>query len=221
MTSPWSALPDTEPFVLPSDRPYVDAFNARARPKAHIHLEVLPEPYLGRPNAPVVFLNLNPGFDETTIRFHRLNTYFIQSLRRNLVHEDSDYPFYLLDPQNSRSPGYAWWNQYLRELISEVGRPTVARGVLCVEYFPYASRGFGFRGTVPSQAYSIGLVRNAMRRQAVVVLLRAERYWLGAIPELASYDRHYRLRNPQRVYVTRGNCPDGYPEIIRVLRGRS
>jgi hypothetical protein len=52
------------PYVYAMDNLAVDAFNAHARDEHRIHTDVLPEPFLGRKDAPIVLLNLNPGFDE-------------------------------------------------------------------------------------------------------------------------------------------------------------
>lgn len=218
MNNPWTALPLHEPFILEEDRQAVVNFNVRALPEQRIHLEVLPEPFLGNPSARVVLLNLNPGYDPADILSHRDNPYFIDTSRKNLVHENLEYSFYLLDPANSSSLGAVWWRKRLREVIEDCGLEVVANQVLCVEYFPYHSVRFAFRQVLPSQQYSFHLVREAIHRNALVIQMRSRPAWFRVVPELDGYANYYRLRNPQSPYVSPGNCPDGYPRIIDALQ---
>lgn len=84
-TNPWLQLPAEPPYVLPADRPFVDRFNERARDRHRIRLEIIPEPYLGNPDAPVVLLNLNPGFVDDD-RGLLLEPPFNDAARANLEH---------------------------------------------------------------------------------------------------------------------------------------
>ncbi len=65
--NPWQRLPLLKPFVLPEDKSPLSSFNASASDDFFVHLELLPEPFLGSPNAPVVVLGLNPGFKEADL----------------------------------------------------------------------------------------------------------------------------------------------------------
>jgi hypothetical protein len=216
--NPWRSLPLQPPFVLEPDRQSINAFNLHSKPNVKIHLEALPEPYLGNPLAPVVLLSLNPGFGDETLPFHHENAYFKESHRQNLFHIPTDFPFYLLDPGNKASPGYQWWWKHMRALIETCGQIQVANRVLCVEYFPYASQHFGFKNLLPSQTYGFYLVQQAMKRGAVILVMRGERFWLTAIPSLKEYTQFFRLNNVQSVYVTENNCPAGYASIVEGIR---
>lgn len=216
LENPWLQLPKQPPYVLPDDGEQIRAFNARAKPQLQVHLELIPEPFLGNPTAPVVLLNLNPGYSPSDVRHHE-NPVFAKRSRDNLLHQDSKYPFYLLDPEIT-APGHHWWNRRLRALIERVGRETVAQRVLCVEYFPYHSTNFGHqRLDLTSQQYSFSLVRHAVSRNAIVVIMRGRRLWLDAVPELNEF-RHLReLRNFQSPYVSPRNCPDSFESILTAL----
>jgi hypothetical protein len=218
MQNPWVELPDRAPYVLPSDRLAVMLFNAKVPPDGALRLELIPEPFLGRPDAPVVLLNLNPGFDEREIRFHSNDALFIDLSRKNLLHEDMDYPFYLLNPRISASLGHQWWMKKLKEPICHAGLERVARRLLCVEYFPYHSQRYrAARRTLDSQGYSFDLVRQAIGRGALIVIMRGEANWVSAVRELASYGHAYKLNSVQNVAIYAGNCPSGYAEIARAL----
>lgn len=104
MRNPWIDLPETAPFVLACDKQGILDFNHTAKPEHTIHLELLPEPYTGNPEAKIILLNLNPGFYERNEKFLLGDEHFFKASRANLTHTRQDYPFYLLDPRNAASP---------------------------------------------------------------------------------------------------------------------
>lgn len=218
MENPWPHFPRTAPYVLPEDAPLIVAFNRTARSEHRFHLDVLPEPFLGAPDAPVLMLNLNPGYNVHNVVNHARSE-FIRANRAQLEHRAAEYPFYLLDPAVEFDSGHHWWSKRLRQPIEALGRRAVAAGLLCVEFFPYHSKKCGFptRTRIPSQTYSFHLVRQAMARGAPVLLMRARKYWCRGIPELATYPRLHTLRNARSPYLSRRNCPDGYDAILEAI----
>jgi len=221
LENPWRNLPEHPPFVLEIDRPAVHRFNAKVGDALKIHGELLPEPYVGDPAAPVILLNLNPGFSEADNDFYRDHR-LLEAHRKNLLHEPTEYPFYFLNPGFDRTSGCLWWDNRLKQLIATAGRVNVAENVCCVEYFPYHSMHFRGGVQVPSQEYSFHLVRRAMERGALVVIMRGKRFWLDRVQQLSAYQHCHVLKNPQRVTISEGNCPDGYPRVLeRVMRGET
>jgi len=203
---------------LPEDTSAVDRFNLTAQDDHRLQLGVLPEPFLGRPDAPVVVLGLNPGWKQDADPVRHANQAFRDCSRANLVHAPADYPFYLLNPHIDTTQ---YWHKMLKPLKEAVGLEAVARGVLCVELFPYHSRKFHRRlPRIPSQEYSFGLVRQAMMRAAVIIQLRGEDPWMSAIPELASYARRFGVNSVQNPTVSPKNCPEGYRLAVEVLRAQ-
>jgi len=216
MKNPWLDTPPEAPFVLADDKEAVLKFNATADDASCIHTELLPEPYLGRPEAPVVLLNLNPGYDAGDLEQHK-SSYFSGKCRSNLAHETLNYPFYLLDPK-IEGPGRSWWRGRLKELLAECGDQPVAQNVLCVEFFPYHSCEFHHhRLRLDSQDYGFSLVRAAVKRRALVVLMRSQKLWCKAIPELADYQTLLRLRNVRNPAISPKNCPGGYDKIFAAI----
>jgi hypothetical protein len=219
MDNPWTALPTSAPYVLPQDAPIIDRFNLSSADANRYHLEILPEPFLGRPDANVVLLSLNPGYSPEEERFHHLDSYFRNAALTNLRHRQQRYPFYFLDPAQE-SPGHRWWRLRLGALIARYGAEVVASQVLCLEYFPYHSARFDTSTPrIPSQEYNFELLRRALDRGATVVAMRALRNWQKAVPELA--DRTFSLNSAQAVYVSPRNCPEGFLAVCdRLERGR-
>ncbi len=217
MNNPWHTLPNDGALVLPADRPAITRYNSAVPTEKQIHLDLMPEPFLGSPEAPIVLLALNPGFSPDDYQWHQQEHFRKLSLG-NLIHAPMQYPFYLLDPSISASPGAQWWRKRLRRLIEAYGADSVARSILCVEYFPYHSKEYGRRvPSVPSQQYSFHLVASALWRGALVIVMRAWNTWRVAVPALERYALLYRLKSPRSPYISLRNCPEGYHAIRKLL----
>src|SRR6267143_439276 len=124
LPNPWLALPTDAPFVLDVDRGAVDAFNQKAKADHRVELGLLPEPYVGRIDAPIVLLLLNPGVSDDDFALHR-RTDFRDRVRACHRQESMPYPNYYLDPAVA-GPGARWMARILRPLIAEFGAQTVA-----------------------------------------------------------------------------------------------
>jgi hypothetical protein len=149
-------------------------------------------------------------------------------MRKNLRHHLSDdLPFLYLDTDPDISPpGRRWWERKLKHLFRDLGpdqdvaRSKLARSMLAVEFFPYASHRYRHRGlSLPSQQYSFGLVRNAIKRGAVIILTRGQRRWENAVEDLGKYPRLVRLKEVQRAPISPGNFsdPQQYQEIVHAI----
>jgi hypothetical protein len=214
--NPWLDVPDVAPFVLAADREGIARFNRTASEETRVDLNLLPEPFQGNPEAHIVLLGLNPGLSIEDAGIHEEGG-FAKRLRANHAHERADFPFYLLHPE-VKGPGRRWWERRLRRLLEIAPRQVVAQQLLCIEYFPYHSVRFGARLRVPSQEYGFHLAGEAIRRRAVVIVMRSRRLWEAAVPQLAAYDRAFSLRSVQNISVTPRNCPEGFPAIVEALR---
>src|SRR6266568_3689101 len=65
--------------------------------------------------------------------------------------------------------------------------------------------------------YSFYLVQEAMKRNALIIQMRSKRVWQETLPELMSYNNYYVLRNPRNPAISHYNCPDGFPEMTKIL----
>lgn len=216
MSNPWTDIPTTAPFVLPCDKQAIVAFNASAKPGHTIHTEVLPAPFVGSLVAPILLLNLNPGFSKRNEQYLE-DKYYRQAVRANLVHDRQDYPFYVLDPRIDANPGYGYWIRILKPLIALYGLKKIANEVCVVELFPYHSEHFAGKLCVPSQKYSRYLVQEALRRNTLIIQMRGRIVWQKAILELASYSNYYCVNSPQNPTLSAKNCPKGFHEMVKEL----
>lgn len=217
MRNPWLDLPASAPYVLPCDRETVERFNKRASPDVLLRLQHLPEPFLGRRDAPVVLLNLNPGFSDEDDRWHG-DPRCAAKIRANHAHERMAWPFYLLDPEFD-SPGQGWWRKRFAGLIERTSLEQVARNILCVELHAYHSVKFGLGAVqVPSQEYGIELVREAMKRGAYIVRMRSERPWFERLPQLATYPRLVRVSNVQNPHLSNAQLGANFETLVRAIQ---
>lgn len=140
--NPWPALPTQPPFVLPEDRPALEAFNRAPRQliKADFRVDtrMLPEPFVGHLNAPIIILLLNPGVAadpavaEEDLRLHQ-DPAFQEVVRRCHRQGATPYPNYFFDPAVT-GPG-ARWNGGTGVLplpLSQIRAPPAARPVAAV-----------------------------------------------------------------------------------------
>ena len=216
MFNPWIHLPHTAPLVLSLDKEILDAFNRRIQTQFAFHFGLYPEPFIGNPGAPIVFLGLNPGLNPNNVATPT-NPQLLQAYYDNLNHHNREYPMYLLDPSIG-GEGYTWWTRRLRPLLHLFPQQYIAQHIFVVEYFPYHSHKWSYRTPkIPSQAYTFWLVRQAIQRESIIILMRSHALWNAAIPELSQYLHCYRLNSTQNITISRNNCPQGFPVIIKRL----
>lgn len=216
MQNPWFTLPTTPPYVLASDKALLERFNARAPAKYRFDTSLFPEPFFGASDAAVVVLNLNPGWSPEDAVVHADPT-FAAMCRRSLEHTLKPYPFLHLQP-DSNTPGGRWWRQRTRELAMDVGFELVARQLACIQFAPYHSPEYTASSPwVPSQDYSLYLVRQAIARGAEILVMRSASLWFDAVPELATYSRLHRGSNPRAPFISRGNLKSSYNVIAERL----
>lgn len=220
MQNPWIALPEAGSLVLAQDEAPLRDFNERASEDARLDVSLYPEPFFGRPDAPVVLLALNPGLGGTETATHA-DPAFARAARKSLSHELQPLPFLHLQ-QPASTPGGAWWRRITRSLIEGAGIDAVARSLLCVQLLGYHSRAFGaHKLCLPSQAYGFHLVKEAMRREALIICMRSWRLWCEAVPKLATYPRLHRIRNARNPALSPANLPDGYDAVLETVRRSS
>jgi hypothetical protein len=204
--------------VLEADSPEIARFNQRAKPLVRVETSLLPEPYVGRVDAPVLLLTLNPGVSDDDFALHR-NATFRQRVIDCHRQAPAAYPNYYLDPEVD-GPGARWLHRIARPLISEFGARQVANRLSLIEFFPYHSVRFAHgRLRVPSQSFAFELVRTALDRAAAIFITRGRELWYEAVPELRDSPRVYFTRSVQNIVISEKNCPDGFPVVVAAMRG--
>lgn len=237
MNNPWENIRDEQPYVAPGDEIAIQRWNQEMREKrqeaARIHKEFLAEPYLGNPDAPVVLLNSNPGYDSEE-QAHQEPDYRSLSFD-NLRHSPLPYPLFWLDPvpngitkllTGMETFEYRWWyNHVVRPLLqpyriaegtlrAQTVQRAIAQNVFVVNSCAYHAQAL-LRGdalNMPSQVYSEYLVARAMARGALVLVLRFDDYWL---PILQRNPQHPKtsvvvLTDPNAAFVSSNSWPPDF-----------
>lgn len=183
-------------YVNPIDEAMVDAYEIKQRgPEFQLATHLLPEPWVGRLDAPVVMLLANPGVAEreedpnwspSPAERHRAQA----SLRQKPL----STPYYWLDEELADTDGYAWADHLLKRLVADVGREAVAHNLVTLSSHAYHSHMFDDRfRALPSQRFTVAALRRAMAKDALVIAVRARKYWFAAVPELEQYDIRGRV----------------------------
>ncbi len=155
-----------------------------------LRVELLPQPYIGKVlSAKVICLLLNPGCGETEENVELDCQEFQQALRDNL--DPAKSRLVHLDNQFDWTNGGKWLRQKIVNPLASHGvtRDDLDRNFAIIEYFPYHSKSANFNLSDPleSQRYGFELVRQAIRNNAIILIMRSEKLWFEAVPELASY----------------------------------
>ena len=224
MRNPWVQIPLVPPYVLDEDKRVIFEMNTWYSGKdQEIQTQMLPEPYIGNPNAPIIVLTKNPGFDKKSDPYWHSRTDFLKLMRANLNQEDSDYPFGFLNPAISDSPGAKWHKKSLSKLIRYCSVKEVANKVCSIPYFPYHTAKFSSipkritQDILPSQLYTQYLVQQAINRGAVIVITLFETKWKELVEDLRNYPKAYPLKS-QNTMLSKGNMDiDDFSEVLSAL----
>lgn len=173
----------------------------------YIQTTTLPEPYTGDVNSGVYCLNLNPGdaciCDSSDPGLKKV---FENYTQQTLCHSIKGNMWFL--PFFQGTAGYTWWQQktkWLRGWLQKNKNRQDPR-MFVIEYFPYHTpKGMKFPAALPSYAYSDQLIRQAMENGKYIIIMRHWNEWLKRIPELATYGKLARLKNPQNPCLTANN----------------
>jgi hypothetical protein len=211
MLNPWADLPDDAPFIARVDADYIRRY---PQPYSNLELELLPPPYLGKPDARVYFLLRSPsaGHDD------RKYPGFLSERRRALRFE-SEWCFWPLAPRMRGSYAFEYVTRLMREVIAAVGPERVAPRMMWLQYLGYQSREWvPFPVRLASQEFACSLLREAMNARKIVIIGLIRRRWINAVPELEHYD-YIPLRNPRNPCFTPGNM--GKAEFTSVVEALS
>jgi hypothetical protein len=211
VNNPWADLPTAPPFVAPADAALIDQ---HPRPAASLQLDFLPSPYLGKPDADVYMLMLNPGGRHDDLSY---GAEFVEERRRALRFESSRC-FWPLNPAIRGSEAHRYSTTRMRALIDAVGEDRVAERMMWVQYLGYQSLEWRpFPVPLPSQTFAFQLVRDAVKAGKTLIVGRSRKLWTAAVPELLNSD-YIELRNPRSPYLTPKNMGEAaFSRVVEAL----
>ena len=220
MDNPWLRLPEKPPFVLPEDKELVSKFNIQHKEQNNIPVELPPEPYAGRKDAPVVLLALHPDHDPDDVKYMCDNAEFAASMQRTRAFEKQDYLFYHLNEKYPENPGLKFWKKKLKKPIHELGHRTCSQGFLLLQLFPYKTKAkINGKKLSSSFSFTCTLLQKAIERNAIIILMYGKKEWEENIFGLSSYERYFICSNKRQPMISPGNLPKGvYKQIIAAIR---
>ena len=207
MRNPWFDLPEKAPFLLPIDRPYVEAHNKLLKQtsnetsarrfnkgiivddeqlstydRVRIHAEAIPEPFSGIRSAPIVILLANPKLEVDPKK--RPNAAQAALIKKGLT-SPIGLPFFAISDEFKGTGAHNWWWPKLEQLCGDVGFDTVANNIQVIELHGYHSLKYmSPMRNFPSQEFQFYLVRQAIERGALIVVPWTVKHWQASVPEL-------------------------------------
>jgi hypothetical protein len=164
-----------------------------------------------------VVLSANPGRAPGDAEAYR-NLGVAQRLTE--IGTDGGTRFRWLADDVAGTPGGRWWRRCLGGLRDDgYSFDELASCVMAVEFHGYHSERWSpLPVTLPSQWFGFRLVGQAMDRGAVIVVTRAVRQWLVAIPGLASYHGLVRTKSAQTASLGIGNLQQqGHTRVTEAI----
>lgn len=202
LMNPWVSLPEKEPYILAEDLSVIEGH----KNFLGLRLDTMPEPLVGGlNNAKVVFLALNPGFTDSDVTVNMKLPKLIEGCRSNL-NDPYNSSFYYFDGGLEETGGYKWWSSKLKPLLQAgVTEEMLKTKMMMIEYFPYHSINYKhINRYTPSQLFSFELVKQAIKLNKTIVIMRSKSLWLEAVPELAECS-YMTLNSSQNVTVSPKN----------------
>jgi hypothetical protein len=207
-TNPWLRAPERPPYVLPED----------VRGTAAFALNKVPCPWSGPAfSASVLMLSLNPGLSVDDQDQRDLEDPAFVAMAKDQLMGLAPFPW--LQDQWAHAGGARCWRARLRRLAQDVGEAAIGERFAVIEWLGYASARFiTLSAPVPSQDFAGAVVRQAMEREAVIVVARSWRRLVALVPGLQSYPV-VCMRSVMSPYLTPRNAgEDGYERVVTMLR---
>ena len=242
--NPWESL-SSKPnnngeYILGIDEKIIKELEKQLdkQEKYKLHLKLLPEPFIGDPDAPVYLLNLNPGFDKNDLIKDMKRKEYIDCIRENhKMQKSREYPFYFLNPKLAGTGGSQWWKEgrqikrkdgkkgkippRLGQLLIKYDAKFLSKNIFCVEYFPYHSKSYSKKMKVKSQDYNIDLIKKAIKDKKIFIIMRKEKELYLLIPELEKHRANgmvFSCSSKSNPCITEKNIgSDGFKKITNIL----
>lgn len=226
MTNPWIKLSSRPPYILKEDIDAIAKFNEKANSFHKIFVNLLPEPYCGDPfKAKIILLQLNPGVDNP-IGYEddkddfvcKLFPHYKKDILKSIHHKKNKYPFFELNPEYRLLGGFRYWAKKFSPFIKlKNDYIRIANKVCVIEFFPYHSRNYKDLGKVlKCQKFNFRLVEMAIKRKAIIILMRGKKQWLANVPKLKQY-KYVTLKSSRNVILSKANLGKNFNSIKNIF----
>ena len=225
MENPWLEFVknlDDNNLVLEQDREIIEKFNDSTNETYKVHTEIMPAPFMGNVlTSPIVLLTLNPGYDEKEEEkdyYNKYKSYWKNEIQH--IHSVPELPLFCLEDKYVEYSDY--WLKKFRPLISVSSKEKVAQNISIIQFFPYHTKKYKdipkrlLKGYLGSQEYNFELVKQAIERKAIIVILRSKKLWFKAISDLDN-ERTRFTRSALNTIQSEKNLGGTLKEIVDIL----
>ena len=167
-----------------------------------ITFSCVPEPFSGNPQSKVFCLNKNPGKPDSC--FFADDSFAEASFKNLRLEQDTCFwAENILNRCGKQHDGVKW----LKVRTDSLEKILDAHpDIFFIEYFPYhSSKGFAFPRHLPSYEFSNCLIKEAMKEEKLIIIMREKKEWLDRIDDLSDYQHLYTLKCAQGGYLTPKN----------------
>ena len=224
--NPWENIKAPE-YCTEVDLKLLNVFNNNKDGKPHfIHLDLMPEPYIGNPGANVIFLFANPGYGGNEKQDYEIPG-FKQAIEKNLTHSNTDYPHYYFNPafvhknpvrNHPYTDGGKWIRDRTRVLRERLNfnEEILSQKIFTIQLHPYHSAKYKpIQEPLSVHNYAMHLFLNAVERakkkEALIICARSYKYWNIEYQNLTDSQRDLKtdlgnsfieMLYPRNVYFT-------------------
>jgi len=243
MKNPWKELIDkvddnfTTPdkkYAINDDLKVIEKFNQsfkseKSKTDYEIHYDIHPSHYTGNiKNAEILILATNPGFVPKEVETLYKNKSFHKEMIENLDFKTKT--FLNTDPKRIKQGDY--WHQRTKKLREIVGDDNVYKKIALIQFFPYHSLKYkkiarkhftNGEKYLKTQKFGFELIKEAIKKNKLIIISRSYKDWYEAIPELIDYKKTgnvIELKNYRQPYLTKGNMkdPKGFDKLVNRLK---
>lgn len=225
MANPWLEFVknlDDNNLVLEQEKEIIEKFNNSTNETYKVHTEIMPAPFMGNVlTSPIVLLTLNPGYDEKEEEkdyYNEYKSYWKNEIQH--IHSVPELPLFCLEDKYVKYSDY--WLKKFMPLISVSSKEKVAQNISIIQFFPYHTKKYKdmpkrlLKGYLGSQKYNFELVKQAIERKAIIIILRKKRLWFEAIPKLNN-ERTRFTNSALNTIQSEKNLGGTFREVVDIL----
>ncbi|WP_301921954.1 hypothetical protein [Ferruginibacter sp.] len=196
--NPWKGMKGPNYYTL-NDGKKIKSYNEKLKNDEknehpyNIDLKLMPEPYIGNPNANIILLFTNPGLKGTEEKEYKEFKDFKEALVNNLTHSNTDYPYYYFNPafkkeENGKEKyiaGAEWILKRTKELRKRLGENSLkilSEGIFTFQLHPFHSKKYDKKfPELEVSKYTEYLFKKAVQKaandDAIIICIRSYSQW--------------------------------------------
>jgi hypothetical protein len=219
LENPWIGFQYSDKMVLGMDLASVTQHNQSSKLEYQFLLHLAPEPWIGNLQGNLLVLYSNPGATKENLNkvLQPKHNLVMEKSIRNLNQTNLEFPHFHFDPELDGTEGALWYKAKYKWLIESTSMNAVAKNLVTCELAPYHSVKWKIPKIMPpSQEFTYQVIRDAISREAVILLARTPRVWLQNIPELSRYPYVFKP-NSINASISPNNYPAGFEKIVKAI----